>query len=580
MKRVAILLLFSLLCISTSFSRIVWEKFNITNSWKKFSDSELLLEFNKNTFSYEIANLRFYDFDRDKFMMTDRQNRVIFLGSYLDLNLNKTFSLNLKFSSINNDPRNYKYRVYGITSNGNELSEYYKGSIYFRVGLFVTYLNGTSDWINIALDHGQDGANYYNNASSWQRTNSNIADNDVVVNFDDKTNVVEFYGFKYNNIKNVKAISLACGSGAHLKVNSLECILMKEIEDPSITLDQIKNNIQINNDGICGIYRFDEYGDIAVVKIDGIYYTATANPGKNEFIHMNGKPTSISGVFTFDLVPDEGENVVGNYFVFDGMTCGFALTLDNLRNNVGHMGLKIYPTSDMMPNQSASSQQQASGSSVSSKDNNQYLASGSGVVISKDGVVVTNYHVVENMTTYDIVVNRGGKEITYKSKLLIADKSNDLALLKINDPKFKPYESIPFALRTTICDVGTKCFAMGFPMTDVLGEEMKVTDGIISSKTGFQGDVTCYQINASITHGNSGGPLFDMKGNLIGITCGGVKAEVAQNANYAIKSSYIKNLIESSPTPIVTPGKSLSGTFDFTKQIKTYKPYVVFIKVK
>ena len=56
-------------------------------------------------------------------------------------------------------------------------------------------------------------------------------------------------------------------------------------------------------------------------------------------------------------------------------------------------------------------------------------------------------------------------------------------------------------------------FALGYPMSDILGEEIKVTDGIISSKTGYQGDVVTYQISVPIQPGNSGGPLFDKNGN-------------------------------------------------------------------
>ena len=88
-------------------------------------------------------------------------------------------------------------------------------------------------------------------------------------------------------------------------------------------------------------------------------------------------------------------------------------------------------------------------------------------------------------------------------------------------------------------------------MSDILGEEIKVTDGIISSKTGYQGDVVTYQISVPIQPGNSGGPLFDKNGNLVGITNEGVPD--AQNVGYAIKVSYLKNLLDSAPTPIILP---------------------------
>lgn len=109
----------------------------------------------------------------------------------------------------------------------------------------------------------------------------------------------------------------------------------------------------------------------------------------------------------------------------------------------------------------------------------------------------------------------------------------------------------PYAVKTPILDVGTSVFALGYPMSDILGEEIKVTDGIISSKTGYQGDVVTYQISVPIQPGNSGGPLFDKNGNLVGITNAGVPD--AQNVGYAIKVSYLKNLLDSAPTPIILP---------------------------
>ncbi len=78
-----------------------------------------------------------------------------------------------------------------------------------------------------------------------------------------------------------------------------------------------------------------------------------------------------------------------------------------------------------------------------------------------------------------------------------------------------------------------------------MGNEIKFTDGKISSKSGFQGDITTYQISVPIQPGNSGGPLFDEKGNLVGITSSGVNKQLADNANYAIKTSYLVSPKES-----------------------------------
>ena len=126
-------------------------------------------------------------------------------------------------------------------------------------------------------------------------------------------------------------------------------------------------------------------------------------------------------------------------------------------------------------------------------------------------------------------------------------------------------------------DVGTSVFAMGYPLSSVMGKEVKITDGIISSKTGYEDDVATYQISAPIQPGNSGGALFDKKGNLVGITNAGITS--ADNVGYAIKSSYLLNLIDSAPITIELPkGEDLAHK-ELTDIIKLYTPYVALIKV-
>ena len=206
-----------------------------------------------------------------------------------------------------------------------------------------------------------------------------------------------------------------------------------------------------------------------------------------------------------------------------------------------------------------------------------YLASGSGFILSKDGIVATNFHVIDGANGIDVFINRNGTIKTYKAKVLISDKTNDISLLKIEDDSFVNFSSIPYAIKTSIQDVGTGVFTLGYPMSNILGEEIKVTDGIISSKTGYKGDIVTYQISAPIQHGNSGGPLFDKQGNIVGITNAGV--EDAQNVGYAIKTSYLKNLIDVAPTSITLPTNNSISGLSFTEKIKRLTPYVVLIKI-
>ena len=88
-----------------------------------------------------------------------------------------------------------------------------------------------------------------------------------------------------------------------------------------------------------------------------------------------------------------------------------------------------------------------------------------------------------------------------------------------------------------------------------MGMDIKLTNGIISSRTGFEGNVAEYQMSAPIQPGNSGGPLFDKSGNVIGVVC--AKHSEAENVGYAIKASYIKSLIELLPNNISLPHNNM-----------------------
>ncbi|MCH5307262.1 MAG: trypsin-like peptidase domain-containing protein [Prevotella sp.] len=203
-------------------------------------------------------------------------------------------------------------------------------------------------------------------------------------------------------------------------------------------------------------------------------------------------------------------------------------------------------------------------------------ATGSGFIISEN-VVATNYHVIENAGNIRIGLKIDGSLEFYNAKVLSTDKTNDLALLTVKDEKFKAIGSVPYKIISNTVDVGTSVFTMGYPMSNVLGEEVKITDGLISSKTGYEGDAVTYQISAPIQPGNSGGALFDKKGRLVGITNAGVLS--ADNVGYAIKSSYLLNLIDSAPIDIpVSKGLDLT-TKELPEIIRIFTPYIAIIRI-
>ena len=146
---------------------------------------------------------------------------------------------------------------------------------------------------------------------------------------------------------------------------------------------------------------------------------------------------------------------------------------------------------------------------------------------------------------------------------------------------FDGLDNLPYNFKARSSDVGTKVYAYGYPMAlSLMGKEIKVTDGMINSKTGFGGNVTTYQITAPIQPGNSGGPLFDEKGNFIGINSAGMSKDVADNVGYTIKSSYVLNLIDVLPKSIDLPSSTKLQSLPLTEQIKEISKYVVLVKVK
>lgn len=201
--------------------------------------------------------------------------------------------------------------------------------------------------------------------------------------------------------------------------------------------------------------------------------------------------------------------------------------------------------------------------------------SGTGFAITSSGVIVTNYHVVEKMNTIKVRGVNGNFYRTYKAKILFADRNNDLALIRISDYSFSKIENIPYSIKSDLSSVGESVFVLGYPLRASMGDEIKLTNGIISSKTGYQGDVSSYQISAPVQPGNSGGPLFDSQGNIIGII--NAKHIGAENVSYAIKSRYLLNLVDLMGNPPDFPSSSPLAGKSLSEQAEIVKKFVYII---
>lgn len=206
------------------------------------------------------------------------------------------------------------------------------------------------------------------------------------------------------------------------------------------------------------------------------------------------------------------------------------------------------------------------------------IGTGSGFALNSQGFIATNSHVVESAKNITVKGINGDFTKSYVAKVLLDDKTNDLAILKITDPEFKSLGNIPYKISSSILDVGSTIFSLGYPNIFILGDEIKFTNGIISSKSGYEGDLTRYQMTTPLQPGNSGGPTFNSKGDVIGISVSGVSG--LSNVTYCVKSPYLINLVENIDPKIQLPTTNLVSTKTTPEQIKVLKNFVYIIEIR
>ena len=148
---------------------------------------------------------------------------------------------------------------------------------------------------------------------------------------------------------------------------------------------------------------------------------------------------------------------------------------------------------------------------------------GSGFVISRQGHLITNYHVIEGSTRITVTVfNRSQEGYQRRQikevKILAMHPLRDLALLQIEEEAWKGLDIQPLVIaKGEGVRVGDMVFAVGNP----LGLERSVTQGMVSSTTRTMEHLRMIQTDASINPGNSGGPLFNARGEVVGVVCAG-----------------------------------------------------------
>lgn len=163
------------------------------------------------------------------------------------------------------------------------------------------------------------------------------------------------------------------------------------------------------------------------------------------------------------------------------------------------------------------------------------------------GYVVTNHHVIAGRKTIVLFRTDG---VMIPARVVVDDITNDLVLLKPDNIKLLP-PALPLANR--VAQVGGHVFTVGYPHPDMMGKEPKLTDGIINARTGIKNDPRVYQVSVQLQSGNSGGPLINMRGEVVGVTTSKISAvkvfkwtgDLPQNVNYAVKVGYVRTLLSS-----------------------------------
>ena len=199
---------------------------------------------------------------------------------------------------------------------------------------------------------------------------------------------------------------------------------------------------------------------------------------------------------------------------------------------------------------------------------------GTGFALSADGYLVTNYHVIKGADSV-YIQNTAGE--SYKVKTVYVHPQYDIAVLQITDPHYKALKALPYTFKKSSADVAEEVFTIGFPREDPVYNR-----GYLSANTGYRGDTVAYQVDIPVNEGNSGGPLLDSKGNVIGII--NAKQARTDGATFAVKSGYLLEALESIPkdslnTELVLNKKNNLSNLSRKDQYKKMQDYVFMVKV-
>lgn len=201
-----------------------------------------------------------------------------------------------------------------------------------------------------------------------------------------------------------------------------------------------------------------------------------------------------------------------------------------------------------------------------------FVSGGSGFLIDPKGFIITNAHVLKGSGA--IVVNNKGQE--FNADIVHIDQEKDLAILKIDDEEFIPRKSLPYGIRKVGSDLGEEIYTLGYPRNEVV-----YGMGYLSARSGFDGDSLSYQLQMSANPGNSGAPVLNNSGEIIGVLS--TRQSSAEGVVFAVKSKNIFRLVDSfrksdTAAKIKLPSKTNLKGVQRKQQIAEVEECVFYVK--
>lgn len=196
---------------------------------------------------------------------------------------------------------------------------------------------------------------------------------------------------------------------------------------------------------------------------------------------------------------------------------------------------------------------------------------GTGFALTNDGYIATNYHVVDGATAIYVQTPKGDME----AYIVAREPKADIAILKLVDKSYRFGKApLPYNIARPVAGLGQRVFTIGYPKDEVVYNE-----GYVSCENGYEGDTRSYQLEMTANPGQSGSPVLDKYGSVIGLITG--KQSNTTGTTYAVHADALVELVQTLPksTAIRMPESNRMSRLDRTEQVKKMRDYVFPIKV-